>query len=476
MDSNILQGDKLNLPPAQRVYGWGMTQYSDSSVLRPSSEKEIKQIFSIANRDGLKLVLRGGGNSYGDAAINNEGPVLDLSDYNKIVSWNDATGVIRVESGVTIQQLWEFAIEKGYWPPVVSGTMFPTVGGALSMNIHGKNNFAAGTLGEHVVEFTFLTAKGEKLKCSKTENSELYYLAIGGIGVLGCFLEVEIKMKKIYSGKIRVYSKATKNLQEMLDYFEEHYQKSDYLVGWIDAFAKGKGFGRGLIHKAVNLKQGEDPNYSQTILLKNQILPKRFFGVIPKSWMWLFLYPFTNNLGMKFVNFVKYVMGVIFQKEYLQGHAEYSFLLDYVPNWKFIYKPGSMIQYQIFVPLEGAHSAFSEALEACHKHGIVSYLAVFKRNRSDSFFLSYIMDGYSLALDFPVTKKNKEKLWALTRELDEIVLKYKGKFYFAKDSTLRPEIVKRAYGEEKIQKFLEEKSKYDPKGILQSDLFKRVFA
>ncbi|MCB1191925.1 MAG: FAD-binding oxidoreductase [Leptospiraceae bacterium] len=452
-----------------------MTQYSNSPVLKPSTEEGIKKIFSIANRDGLKLVLRGGGNSYGDAAINSEGLVVDLSNYNKILDWNEETGTIRLESGVTIQQLWEFAIEKGYWPPVVSGTMFPTIGGALSMNIHGKNNFAAGTLGEYVTQFTFLTAKGEKVKCNKKENTELFYLAIGGIGVMGCFLEIELKLKKIYSGKIRVYPKATKNLQEMLDYFEENYQNSDYLVGWIDAFASGKALGRGLIHKAVNLKQGEDPNHSQTILLKNQILPKRFFGVIPKSWMWLFLYPFTNNLGMKFVNFVKYVVGIPFEKPYLQGHAEYSFLLDYVPNWKFIYKPGSMIQYQVFLPLENAHNALSEILTTCQKHKLVSYLAVFKRNKGDNFFLSYIMEGYSLALDFPVTKKNKDKLWALTYQLDEIVLKNKGKFYFAKDSTLRPEIAKQAYGEKVVNKFLTFKAKYDPNGILQSDLFKRVF-
>ena len=467
--------NQITIPNSQKVFSWGMNFEVEVPVFKPTSKEEIQEIFELATKMKKKLVFRGGGCSYGDASLISEGWIVDLSNYNKITGWEPQTGTIKAQSGVTIKQLWEFAVERGFWPPVVSGTMFPTLGGALSMNIHGKNNFGNGPIGDHVIEFTFLTPTGKVLTCNRVTNKEIFYSAISGLGMLGCFLEITLKLKKIYSGKMLVTPKSVPNLKAMFDYFEENYREADYLVGWIDSFASGKSLGRGIIHKANYLKEGEDPNYKETILLKNQHLPSRFFGIIPKSWMWILMYPFANSIGMRFINFVKFITGTLFQKPYKQGHAEYAFLLDYVPNWKFIYKPGSMIQYQSFIPKENVVSAFSEILLHCQKRGFISYLSVFKKHRKDDFLLTHSLDGYSLAMDFPVTKSNKKELWKFTYELDEIVLKYGGKFYFAKDSTLRKEIVYKAFSKEVIEKFISLKKNLDPNEILQSDLYKRIF-
>lgn len=459
----------------ERVESWGMNFRVEVPVLRPKNIVEIREIFDYASRTNTRLAFRGGGCSYGDASLISNGILIDMSSYNKIIHWDSENGIIKAESGVTIKQLWEFCIERGYWPPVVSGTMFPTLGGALSMNIHGKNNFVMGPIGDHVLEFTFMTTRGEILTCSREKNQDVFYSAISGLGVLGCFLEITLKLKKIYSGKLLVTPKSVSNLEEMYNYFEENFTSSDYLVGWIDSFAKGKSLGRGIIHKANYLKEGDDPNYQTTILLQNQHLPSRFFGIIPKSWMWIFMYPFCNKPGMKLVNAVKYFTGKFAKKSYLQGHAEYAFLLDYVPNWKFIYKPGALIQYQAFIPKEYVLQAFKEIIELGHKRGHISFLSVFKKHKPDNFLLTHALDGYSLAMDYPVTRSNKDSLWRFARELDEIVLKYKGRFYFAKDSTLKKEIVERAFPQENLEKFRKLKKKLDPKNILQTDLYRRIF-
>ncbi|MCB1179466.1 MAG: FAD-binding oxidoreductase [Leptospiraceae bacterium] len=465
----------LKIPAPQKVLSWGMTHEAVSPVLKPKTIEEIKEIFSYANETKSKIAFRGGGCSYGDASLNSDGILVDMSDYNKIIEWDDSKGVLKAEAGVTIQQMWEFAIEKGYWPPVVSGTMFPTLGGALAMNIHGKNNFGVGPIGDHVLEFTFLTPKGEILKCNRSENKDLFYTAISGLGMLGCFLEITIKMKKIYSGKLIVTPKPVKNLEEMIQYFNENLDTSDYLVGWVDSFAGGAGLGRGLIHKADYIPEGEDPNFKEDIKLKNQHLPSTLFGVIPKSWMWLFMFPFSNKLGMRLVNYVKYLTGFISTKKYKQGHAAFAFLLDYVPNWKFVYKPGSMIQYQTFIPKENALKAYREIFELCHKRGKPPFLAVFKKHRKDDFLLTHSVDGFSMAMDFPVSKSSKKALWDLCYEIDELVIKYGGRFYFAKDSTLRKVVAEKVFSKETIDKYLKLKEKLDPNQILQSDLFKRIF-
>ncbi|PJZ70102.1 FAD-binding protein [Leptospira perolatii] len=460
----------------KKVEAWGMNHYSMSHVFFPESESDFAGLFRYANASKTKITFRGGGCSYGDAATNQRGLVADITKYNKILFFDPKSGVLTAESGVTIKQLWEFGIEKGFWPPVVSGTMFPTLGGALSMNIHGKNNFAVGPIGDHILEFSFMTPDCKVHICSPKKNQDLFYSAISGFGMLGAFLTVTIKLKKIYSGKMKVWPVNTNNLQEMYDYFEKEYKHSDYLVGWVDAFASGKQIGRGQIHKALHLQKGEDKDFPENCKLEKQNLPSTFLGIVPKSWMWLFMVPFSNNFGMRLVNFAKWISGFLGNnKPYLQGHAEYAFLLDYVPNWKYMYKPGAMIQYQSFIPKENAVKAFEEIFSVCQKRGIVTWLAVFKKHKPDPFLLTHALDGYSMAMDFPVTKRNRQKLWSLAKEMDEIVLKSGGKFYFAKDSTLRPEILERAFPKKSLEKFKALKRKYDPKSILESDLYRRVF-
>ncbi len=116
---------------------------------------------------------------------------------------------------------------------------------------------------------------------------------------------------------------------------------------------------------------------------------------------------------------------------------------------------------------------FQEVIAYTRDRGHPAYLAVMKRHREDRFLLSHGVDGYSLALDFPVTKKNREDLWALASELDRKVLSAGGRFYFAKDSTMS-QATAREYLGENLQRFLEIKRKLDPEAMLQSSLSRRV--
>src|SRR5207302_5793142 len=114
------------------------------------------------------------------------------------------------------------------------------------------------------------------------------------------------------------------------------------------------------------------------------------------------------------------------------------FLLDYVPDWRFAYSPGGLIQYQSFIPAERAPEVFGAQLHLCQERGHVPYLAVLKRHRPDAFLMTHALDGFSLALDFPVTATGAKSLSALTADLDHSVMEAGGRFYFAKDSTPSP--------------------------------------
>ena len=470
-------GSDIMLPfeRLEPLKGWGGAVEAVGYVYRPSMIEQLKEAFAAARASHRTVTLRGAGRSYGDASLGRENIVIELTRMNRILEWSPESGIITCEPGVTIKQLWQYTIEDGYWPPVVPGTMFPTLGGCLGMNIHGKNNFKAGPIGDHVLAFDFLAASGEEIHVSRERDPELFYSIIGSFGMLGCFTSITLKLKKVYSGDLDVTVFTANNLKELFKLYEENIPESDYLVGWIDAFAKGKELGRAIVHRANYIKPGVDATPTQSLRIEHQDLPDTIVGLVPKSIVWFFLRPFTNNIGVTFVNRAKFWSSKLSPKKtFRQAHAAFAFLLDYVPNWKKSYGLGGLIQYQSFVPKEYAEDAFRTQLEVCRHEGLVPYLAVFKRHKADKFLMTHAVDGFSLALDFKVTRRNRDHLWKLTEKLNQIVLDAGGRFYMAKDATLTPETFRQYLGEETLEKFFTLKRRFDPENILESELSKRL--
>ena len=467
----------LPIDRLEPIKGWGGAVEATAYVYRPSTIEQLRSAFATARDSHRSVTIRGAGRSYGDASLGRENIVIELTRMNRILAWDPMTGIITCEPGVTIEQIWKYCIEDGYWPPVVPGTMYPTIGGCLGMNIHGKNNFKAGPIGEHVLSFDFIAASGEEIHLDRESDPDLFYSIIGSFGMFGVFTSITLQMKKVYSGDLDVKVFAADNLQGLFAIFERQIPESDYLVGWIDAFAGGKKLGRSIVHQANYLQSGIDPSPAQTLRVSHQDLPDTIVGLVPKSLVWIFLRPFTNAFGIKFINWAKFISTKMSPKKQLrQAHAAFAFLLDYVPNWKKSYGKGGLIQYQSFIPKEQAETVFRKQIELSHRSGLPPYLAVFKRHRPDKFLMTHAVDGYSLALDFKVTRNNREKLWKLTEQFNRIVLDSEGRFYVAKDATLTPDAFRQYLGEETMQKFFELKNRFDPDNILESELSKRLFA
>ena len=152
-----------------------------SYLIKPTSTDEINEAFSLAKKSGLSVNARGAGRSYNDAALIGGGIMLDMCGLNAITEWNPVTGLITAQPGATLEQVWHKVEPDGWWPPVVSGTMTTTLGGCLAANVHGKNNFKVGPIGEHVVEFTAILPSGAEITCSPKKNGDLFYAMISGL-------------------------------------------------------------------------------------------------------------------------------------------------------------------------------------------------------------------------------------------------------------------------------------------------------
>jgi len=251
-----------------------------------------------------------------------------------------------------------------------------------------------------------------------------------------------------------VHPRPVRSLEEALDATEAGARDFDYAVGWLDAFPGVAG--RGLLHFASYLPE-DHALAGRGLDVAAQRLPARIAGLLPKSQVWRFLRPFTNDLGMRAVNVARYVTGRLGgTRPYVQSHAAFHFLLDYVPDWKRSYGPHGLMQYQFFVPREAAAYAFRAAFRAQERRGAPSYLGVLKRHRAADFAASYEVDGFSLALDFPMRPRRNAALRELCRDFDAIQAEVGGRIYAAKDSVSRgrlPEVRHPRYSSDLVRRW-----------------------
>lgn len=470
-----------SLPPLVELQGrsgWGMASHALARVVYPEHADDVRSAFATARAHRLTVHCWGNGRSYGDAALNEGNLLLDFSRMNRILDWNAATGVVRAQPGVTLNKLWESLLGDGYWVPVVTGTQFTTLGGVVAANAHGKNNYKYGPFGDHVLAFEMVTPDGELREVTRESDPDLFHAAIGGFGWLGVFVSITLQMKKVHSGRLKVLPLLEDDLEGMFRTFERcNAEDWDYVVGWIDAFPGGSALGRGQIHAARYYGESEDPEGKASLALERQHLPDHFFAVVPKSWLWWLAKPWAHRLGMRLINFARFTwMRVAGHDLHPQEHARFNFLLDYVPNWKWIYKPGGLIQFQFFLPKDQARTVIRRALEMGQERRLESWLVVMKRHRPDPFWLSHAVDGYSFAMDFPVTDRNRESLWQLTQAYAEMVVQAGGRFYFAKDSTVSGAHVRRSLGDAVLGKFFALKRRVDPDGLLSGSQLRRLFS
>jgi FAD/FMN-containing dehydrogenase len=460
----------MHWPPARTLSGFGLSSFAKAPLVQPDSVDELHAVLAAARAEGRSLALRGAGRSYGDAALDAEGVVLDLTRLNRIRRADWTTGELTIEPGVSIEQLWRTGLRHGYWPAVVPGTMFPTLGGCAAMNVHGKNNFKAGTTGDHIQAFDLLTADGELHSCSRDLNSDLFHAAIGGFGMLGVFTSLTLRMKHVACGDLMVTPHVTGSIQDMVNALERLSTTSDYMVGWVDMLGRDAG---GIIHTATYATDSES---RVSLSAAHQDLPTKLFGVVPKGWIWPLLWCAMTRPGMRSVNALKRWSGKRHAASgtHRQSLVGFSFLLDYVPNWRKAYLPGGFVQFQSFVPKARAADTFEELRHLSRRAGVQPFLGVMKKHRPDPFLLTHAVDGFSLALDFPVSDGTWPRFRKLALAMTEVVLAAGGRFYPAKDSVMTAEHLRRYVPAENLAQFTALKRRLDQGLRLRTGFSRRV--
>ncbi|TKI69739.1 FAD-binding oxidoreductase [Sulfurimonas crateris] len=399
--------------------------------------KIITKKFSLRDRAALKSYIEetdefipyGNGRSYGDGALNEN--ILHVKPYNNFLAFDEENGLLTCQAGVLLSEILDSVVKRGWFLKVTPGTKLITVGGAIASDVHGKNHHVEGCFSECVEEFSIMLPSGETEICKK--GDELFYATCGGMGLTGVILSATISLKKINSKNIRQTTIKTKNLQETFEAFEK-YQDMPYSVAWIDCLAKDEELGKCLLMVGDFADDG-DLDYRSK---KKLSIPFNFPSFA------------LNNLSVKAFNWLYYAKAKDGTSKQKVDIDTFFYPLDAISNWNRIYGKGGFTQYQFILPKEHSYEGLKEILTKISDSGKGSFLAVLKLyGKANENYLSFPLEGYSLALDFKI----EDGLFELLEALDEVVVKYGGRIYLTKDVRVSRETFEKGY--EKIDKFRE---------------------
>jgi FAD/FMN-containing dehydrogenase len=431
----------------KQIANWGNYPVIESDEKSFVFTEQLKKVIDTDS----SFIARGNGRCYGDASLSEN--TISTLKYDKILSFDTESGVFECQSGITLDQILEVVIPKGWFLPVTPGTKFITIGGAVGSDVHGKNHHVDGSISNHILEMDVMLGSGEIITCSQTLNQDLFEATCGGMGLTGVIVSVKFGLKKIETSYIRQKQIKAENLQELIALFDD-YSSYTYSVAWIDCLKKGKHFGRSILmlgeHAAVNELKDEQKKAPLKLPAKKQII---FPFNLPSFVL--------NQFSVKAFNFLYYHKNFTREIDSIVSYEPFFYPLDAVLHWNRMYGKNGFVQYQFVLPLD-AKQGLIEILNRISDEGLGSFLAVLKVFGKQESMISFPKEGYTLALDFPV----KKGLLEFLDELDEVVLKYNGRLYMSKDARMKPEMLVGGYPD--LPKFKSIIKKYNPHGKVRS--------
>jgi FAD/FMN-containing dehydrogenase len=391
------------------------------------------------------------GRSYGDSCLNDGGLVLDVRGLDRLIAFDEDRGLLRCEAGVTLADILALMVPRGWFLPVVPGTRWVSVGGAIANDIHGKNHHRAGTFGAHVTRLELLRSTGERIVCAPGDR--LFHATVGGLGLTGLILWAEIRLKRIPGPGITMERIRFAGLDGFFELAAEDH-RYEYTVAWVDCLARGRRLGRGIYMRGDHARMGG--------AAPSPLRPARLR--VPLDAPAGLLNPTTLGL----FNEAYYRGQLRARRQVTVPYAPFFFPLDAVADWGRLYGPNGFVQYQCVVPDQPGGGPIRTILERISRSGEPASLAVLKRfgNIRSPGLLSFPREGMTLAVDFAVRGK---RTFALLDDLDAVVRETGGAVYPAKDARMSAESFRAFFPG--LGRFVEER---DPK--FSSSFWRRVHA
>ena len=449
--------------PRERLSGWGRTAWTVADVVKTTDPESIRSVVADSSERGV--ISRGLGRSYGAAAQNAGGHVIELTSEDDPLGadavLDPVTGLLDVASSVSIDAILRLCVPRGWFIPVTPGTRFVTVGGAIASDVHGKNHHFDGSFGQHVRSMSVMLASGEIVELSPTSHPEWFWATVGGMGLTGVILRATVAMLPIQSSRVRVETERLANFDEVCAAMSSDGDDATYRysVCWVDLLATGASMGRGVLtrgdHAEASEVKGDDP------LAYDPRLTVSAPGWVPNGLL--------NKWTIKAFNEAWFRKAPSKRHVGVESIPAFFHPLDGVNKWNRLYGPQGFLQYQFIVPLDRT-DVLQRVIERFSSAGVASFLAVLKRMGPQNLApLSFPTEGWTLTLDMAAGLAGLPELLS---EVDGMVLDAGGRHYLAKDSHVAPSAVRRGYP--RFDKWMSTRNEMDPRGVWRSDLARRL--
>jgi len=436
-------------PHTQPITAWG-------GISRPGLSVDSAHL----EQDSLDATLfRGLGRSYGDSALpaTSDAKIVSTPLADKIRFFDRERGILRAEAGLSLHSLNRLFLRECWFVPVSPGTQFVTLGGMVAADVHGKNHHIDGCFGQHVIALKLRVADGRMIECSATNEPELFWATIGGMGLTGHILEVEFKMVKIPSPWIWCETRRIDGIDEFVAALKSAARVWPFTVGWIDCLKRGRTMGRGILTCGRWASPGEAPSTE---------LPENRTFSIPVVFPDAVLSPLTVRAFNSWY-FHKHIPKV---KRRIVHPEKFFYPLDDVRDWNRIYGPGGFTQYQCVLPENGDSGVAKRFFELLTRIGGASFLCVIKDCREEGKgMLSFPKPGISIALDIPIRSHTQ----SMVDQLNEFVIGVGGRIYLCKDTFTRAADFRAM--EPRLDKWMDIRRKWDPEGKIRSAQSVRLF-
>ena len=449
------------MPSGSTFHGWGRTARAVADAVEVDGPGVAAALLTGGPRG---TIARGLGRSYGDAAQNSGGQVL-LPLRGREPRMEDANVV--VAAGCSLHELMGFLLPRGRFLPVVPGTRYVSVGGAIASDVHGKSHHVVGGFGAHVVSMELVTPDGVVHRVSPETSPELFWGTVGGMGLTGVVLEATLRTIPVESGWVTVTTERFGDLDDVMAAMREADARCTYSVAWLDTLSqgargsRGRHLGRSVLTTGEHARRAELAGRAeaQPFPLPGHPRVAVPHGVPPGL---------VNRSSVRVLNELWFRKAPVRRDAELQTLSTFFHPLDGIAGWNRLYGPRGFLQYQLVVPDE-AGVVVREVVQRLADGGHPSFLSVLKRlGAADPSPLSFAMPGWTLAVDLPASPS----LASLLDRLDDLVVEAGGRIYLAKDSRLPARRLAAMYP--RLEEFRSLRRVVDPGRRLMSDLARRL--
>ncbi len=412
------------------------------AVFAPTNESELVE--KIKNTKGI-ISVGGGRFSMGGQTASKNSLHIDMRNLNQVLNLDVKNKTIRVQAGIRWCDIQKIIDPENLSLKVMQTYANFTVGGSLSVNVHGRY-IGLGSLVHVTKEIKILLADGKILIANRNENSEIFFGAIGSYNSIGIILEAEFELTENISVKRQT---VTLNIKEYNQYFK-YAIRDDKKVIFHNADIYPTKYSK---LRAVSwLYTTEKPNE------KNRLMPLKEDYPIHRTLLWsLTEFQFGNKLREYIIDPFIYLKKKIHFRNYEAGY-------DVAELEPYSRKDSTYVLLEYFVPVENFTSFVEKVTEILNRYQVnMVNISVRHAHPDKETYMSWAREeafAFVMYYKQKVGEVEKNVVATWTRELIQAAIDLGGSYYLPYQAHASFEQFTKAYPNYK--KLFELKEKLDP--------------